>query len=247
MVTFFALFITKQEWDKIITFYTSNTSFKSVFFCYLILALPAVVILPIIERKVLNRVSKKAYSLITEPFRLTGIISAITFDCILYKSFPWFKIFLYQSAIYFSSSIAFLITVFLVFFYFRKFQGEMTRYLIPILGTVGSIIVLYICINAYVVGVVRHIPFNRGGNLPISKAYLTIDKSLLDSVPFRDNISRENVIGPFYILESNQDYIYVTKEIGKKWFNDWPVTFSIKKSFINSITYERISTDGPRE
>jgi hypothetical protein len=247
VVAFFALFITQQDWNKYLSITSFSISLKEVFSYYVTLALPAVIILPILERKIVNRVNRKMYSLLIEPLRFTGVISAIIFDFILYTNFSWFRRFIYQSSGYFASSVVLFAIIFLVFYYNRKFYYVETRNIIPALGLIGSAIIFYVCINAYVVGTIRHIPFNRGGNLPISRAYLNVDDELLHSSLFKDNIHNKDTIGPFYIIEVNQDYLYVTKDIGQEWFNDWPPAFAIKKSLVNSIHYERIKKGGPRE
>lgn len=89
---------------------------------------------------------------------------------------------------------------------------------------------------------------NRGGKLPITRSYLISDKNVFNNIPIeKSKIDEGTKLGPVYIIEETQDYLYITNENDSSWYRDWASTFAIRKDVVLYIQNERITKSGPRQ
>lgn len=252
VIIFFALFITMKEWSSNIIIINSlniGARLYEIFSCYLIISLFVLVFMPIIERIVTIRMAniRRIYWIFIEPIRFLAVGMAILFDVILIKSFPWIVNLVLRGLTFLGSSLLLFSTIYAILYYMKILGDRKSIHLLATLGTTGIFIVLYMCINAYVFSVIRHIPINRGGKMPITKSYLVTDDNILKNMPFENIICADRIVlGPLYVLEETEDYLHLTKAGYGEWFQDWVQLYSVRKDAIKYIYNERILYGGPR-
>ncbi len=252
IITFFSIFITMKEWTYVLFQFDSNTlqiRLNHVMLLYLSISLIVLILFPLLERFVRKNLKsyKLIYNYIIEPFRIATVLVAITFDVVLLISFPWIGSLLLKGLTFIATSIMIITVIYVIGFYMNKLGDKRSFHVLACVGSVGVIVLLFICLNAYVYSVVRYIPMNRGGKLPITRSYLITTNKVFDTIPINKTITTENTkIGPVYIIEETQDYLYIAKECENEWFDDWASTFAIKKDVIQYIKNERITMGGPR-
>lgn len=253
IITFFSMFITWKEWSFIMFKNDSNSLqilLYQVFLIYLAIALVVLILFPLLERIVMSKSkrSKLIYILFIEPFRFFAVILAIVFDLLLLYFFPWIGNLIVSGLTFFGSSLMLVTTIFVIIFYMRKLGDKRSLHILAAIGSTGVIVLLFICINAYVFSVIRYIPMNRGGKLPITRSYLISDKKVFNNIPIdKSKIDEVTKLGPLYVIEETQDYLYVTNESDGSWYRDWASTFAIKKDIVQYIQNERIIKGGPRQ
>ena len=252
LVVCFALFFTQDEWStEVLLNYGGGVQLRlsEVFFIYAVLSVFVLVVLPLVERSIVARVRRRklVYAVVVEPFRYSAVLLGVAFDVLILQAFPWIRLLLLQGLTFWASAICLVATLYVVVFYIRKLGDNRTGYILAALGTTGVFVLLYMCINAYVFAIVRHIPMNRGGKLPLTWSYLVTDDKSLGHLPVaRDEDEGCIIWGPVYVVEETEDYLHIAKASGSDWFKKWVQTFSIKKDTVQYITHERIAGKGPR-
>jgi hypothetical protein len=110
---------------------------------------------------------------------------------------------------------------------------------------VGIAILYYLAITSYVFGVYTFIPINRGGRLPLTRAYLEVSGHA-------NLFAAERVVGdvklrgPAYIIEDHTDTLFVASENMDKWLYEFVPIHAIRKENIQYTYLERISDGFPR-
>lgn len=253
IITFFSMFITWKEWSLILFKNNSHTlqiMLSQVFLIYLAIALVVLILFPLLERIVMlkSKHAKLIYMLFIEPFRFFAVILAIVFDLLLLHFFPWIGNLIVSGLTFLGSSLMLASTIFVIVFYMRKLGDKRSLHILAAISSTGVIVLLFICINAYVFSVIRYIPMNRGGKLPITRSYLISDKNVFNNIPIeKSKIDEGTKLGPVYIIEETQDYLYITNENDSSWYRDWASTFAIRKDVVLYIQNERITKSGPRQ
>jgi len=136
------------------------------------------------------------------------------------------------------------IPVVTVLYYMRKVATGRNIVLIGGLGTVGACFVLYICINAYVYSIVRLLPMNRGGKLPVTQAWIISDDATVLALPLPESGTRER--GPVWIIDETESYVYVAAPGASDWYTEWSSVIAIQKDAVKAIRHARMSGGGPR-
>ncbi|TSA26919.1 hypothetical protein D4R71_03030 [bacterium] len=253
IIVFFAMFITWKEWSLVI--FQSNSSNLQItlyqaFLIYLAVALILLIFFPLLERLVMSKFSrpKLIYNFFIEPFRFFAVLFAIMFDLLLLHSFPWIRTLILGGLAFLGTTIMLVGIIFVIGYYMRKLGDERSLHVLAAIGSTGVIVILFICINAYVFSIIRYIPMNRGGKLPITRSYLMSDKSVFNNIPINKSKFDEGTkLGPLYVIEETKDYLYVTNESDGSWYRDWASTCAIRKDVVQYIQNERITKGGPRQ
>ena len=252
LILFFALFITQNEWNSELFFPLIENGIKLnlVFSIYCAISVFVLIIMPLIERKIvnINRAVKPVYWIIVEPIRYSAVAVGIILDLALFHTFHWFQVLALRGSTFILSAVLFFCIAYMIIFYMRKLGDKKSMHVLFAAGSTGLFLLLYICINAYVYSVVRHIPVNRGGKLPLTRSYLVTEQKIFKTTPIHWANQEGKVIsiGPVYVIDENNDYLYITKEVNEEWYKDWVETFAIKKSEIMYIHNERVNDGGPR-
>jgi len=251
IIAFSAIFITWKEWSLMIDMFDLGFAIKyyKVFFAYLGYAMVILIGLPLIERKVVEKSNNvtNIYMFIIEPLRVFGVIIALLFDIFLIYTFPWIGDLLVTGLTFLGASISLVFIIFVIIYYMKKLGDGRNLHVLGAISSTGILVLLFFCINAYVFSVVRYIPMNRGGRLPITESYLVSNDSIYGKIKLESFIKDEVTgFGPVYIIEETQDFIFIVSPDSLSWFNDWASTCAIKKNTIKYINNNRISENGLR-
>jgi len=252
LVVCFSLFITQQEWSAVIVNikrWGIQLRVSELCSLYVTVSVFVLIFLPLIERVVVARCKRVrlVYWLFVEPIRYSAVILGILFDLGILAEFSWIKLLILRGLMFWASAVCLIGTIYVVVYYMRKLGDRRTLHVLAVLGTTGAFVLLYMCINAYVYAVVRHIPMNRGGKLPVTQSYLVTNDTTMKSLPLKSRQeSGCSIWGPVYIIEESQDYLHVAKVDDGEWLKTWIQTFSIRKDTVDYIQNERITVGGPR-
>jgi len=252
LVLFLALFITQNEWNSVLNFplgkYEINLNIAFSIYCAI--SIFVLIILPLVEREIVkkNVLVKPLFWIFVEPIRYSGVLAGILIDLSLFNTFTWFQVLTIKGLTFVLSAILLFGIASVIIFYMRKLGDKRSLHVLFAVGSTGLLLLLYICINAYVYSVVRHIPMNRGGKLPLSIAHLITKQEVFKTIPIHDINQTNKIIsiGPVYVIDETNDYFYVAKEESGEWYKKWVTTFAIKKSEILYIRNERVTNGGPR-
>jgi hypothetical protein len=213
---------------------------------YLAVALFGLLALPIAERVAVKSKSSRAlFAFVIEPIRFAGPLAGVLLGAVVLRVFPWMDQLLAQGFVFLLAVWGLTGTVAAILYYVRRFSDTRSVYALALLGVTGIVVVLYLCINAYVYGVIRHVPSNRGGNLPVSQSYLSLDTTQ-SVVSASGSIRQTRVLGPVYVIEETSDYLYITAQTGAAWYVGWPSTAAVSKTRIVDWANDRIGGGGPR-
>ncbi len=253
VVMFASLFLTQQEWSSVILKLEHpkiELRIYEAFAIYVPVALFVLVVMPLVERLVVKKASnpKILYRFLIEPLRFSAVVLGIVIDFLLLRTFPWLLSLVLNGVTFLGTAILLAGAVFAIIYYMMKLADKRSFYLLAVAGTIGIFLVMYMCINAYVWAIIRHIPMNRGGKLPVTRTYLVTNNSVLEKLPIERKVKGEiTILGPVYVLEETQYYLHVTEEVTGTWHRDWVPTYAIKKDAIQYLKNERITKGGPRD
>ena len=252
LVLCFALFITQAEWTA--TLFNLKGGARPVhlyeiFVAYASVSALVLMALPLIERAVVAKVRRVSlvFWTVIEPLRYTAVVLGLALDLLLVWSFPWLAALALKGITFAASAMLLCGIAYVIVFYIRKLGDSRTIHVVAAVGTTGLFMLLYICINAYVYSVVRHIPMNRGGKLPLTRSFMVTATPALRTMAVGQTKTNEcTIIGPVYVLEETEDYLHVANESLGDWHREWVPTFAVRKDEILYIRNERITAAGPR-
>lgn len=252
LVVCFALFFTQEEWASVLIRSHNGVGgirLAPAFIVYICISVFVLLALPLVERLVQGRSRgrRAMFWLVVEPVRFSAVAAAVAMDVFLLRAFPWLQDLLVKGLTFAFSAIVLASVAYVIVFYVRKLGDKDSFHALLTIGLTGLFVLLYICINAYVYSVVRHIPMNRGGKLPVTQSYLGSSSAELAGLPIaRSQVGAGTAIGPVYVLEETEDYLYVAEAGAGEWYKSWAVTYAVRKDTIGFIRNERIEVGGPR-
>jgi hypothetical protein len=247
LLVFFPLFITGGDWDVRIPLGCPFGGYlmNRVFMGYLTLAVSVLIFLPLVERLIVRKKWKVGllYAGFVEPLRWGAVVMGLLFDRTLVCSLPWLKLLALRGSAYVGTLWFTYIVSLVIVFYIRKVGGPGRSPVLFVLGFVGVFVMFYVCVNAYVWSVLRFIPMNRGGKLPVVRSFLISSSPVLKNLPIAGSpIDGAVRFGPVYILEESDDYLYVASEGAGSWVREWVPIMAVKKDEVVFVVNER--TDG---
>jgi hypothetical protein len=247
---FLAFFITKHEWDmvlnsRIIVF----TSFKSSSLAAVTLFLFGMAVVPAIERLINRRLQEpsrmKAFRFFVEPLRYAPLLLGLYLVGRLLYQIPWIKIFVSGAFIYFLVVAFFVGGLSAATLWIKLIHKIKGSWLVYTLIGVGIAILYYLAITSYVFGIYTFIPINRGGRLPLTRAYLEV-------TGHSNLFTEERVVGgvklrgPSYIIEDQADTLFVASDNMDRWLYEFVPIHAIRKENIQYVYLERITDGFPR-
>ena len=251
LLCFFVIFITDTDWRAPVPYLSGRTSrLGGVLAAYLIVAVFCLVLLPIVERLIRRYSSapKPWYILIVEPLRVVAVILGFAFDIILIQTLPWTLSLVRRGVAFLGCAVLLTGGIWGVVYWVRKVGRRRTAPLIIVMGSVGVLFVSYLAISSYVWGVLRFIPMDRGGKLPLTNTHIFSNAEQWIDLPIKSTkYSQTTSWGPVYLLEETSDFVYVTRDITGDWFFEWVPVVGIDKAAISFVTHQRISEGGPRD
>lgn len=246
LLTFFSMFVTSYDWGRTTPL---HQPLSRMFYVYASFSVFEVVALPVIERRILARTRspKHWFNWLIEPLRYLIVLLSLAFVILLGATLPWLWTWLQQILPFTLCLLAIMAGGWSIRYWLAEVGAQDTRSVILILGGTGLMILFYVTINAYVFGVVRMLPMNRGGRLPLTYAHIVADDSVLKSLPLkRDSLTGAFRWGPVYIVEEGSDHLYISSVEGGDWTREWRPIIAIDKGTIKYMTSERIRDGAPR-
>lgn len=247
LVVFFGLFTTTREWEAPVL--GTSVPLSQALVVYVCISAFVLILMPLVERGIVRRARrvKAIYWAFVEPLRYGAVAFGLFLDVLVLLTFPWTQDLALHGLSFAASAIVFALTAFVIVFYIKKLGDAGSSHVVATVGITGLLILLYICINAYVFSVVRHIPMNRGGKMPITRSYLVCTTQELANLPIpKTSEGVSTVFGPAYVLEESEDYLYVASEGTGEWYREWATTYAVRKEAVAYIRNERIEQGGPR-
>ena len=247
---FLAFFVTKYEFELLLPQSVFGLkSFKSVITTFVPLALTGMIVVPAFER-IINRRSKsplrnRLYQFVVEPIRF-GIFIFLSILIIRSLSqIPWIGSLFSRGVYFILAGIIFVGGMSAAVYWVRYIRAA--RGVWPVYGLIGFGLcsLYYLAVTSYVFGVYNYIPSNRGGRLPVTRAHLQInpDEQL---VAEQRVIGSVKVWGPVYIIEDQQEILFVASEKMDRWLFDFVPIHAIRKDRIPYMYIERIENGFPR-
>lgn len=247
---FLAFFITKFEWDsRLPSSLLGLHTFKSVVILFVVLELNGMIVIPAVERLV-NKKSKTAwrmrlYRFVIEPARYGIFIVSIILAIGSLWQIPWMRSLLSRGIYFLLAGFVFVAGMSAAVYWVRYIRT--VRGFWPVYGLIGFGLcsLYYLAVTSYVFGIYNYIPSNRGGRLPVTRAYLQIvpDESLFAQQRVIGNMK---LYGPVYIIEDHQDSLFVASEKMDRWLYDFVPIHAIRKERVPYIYIERIEDGFPR-
>lgn len=251
LLGFFVVFITDTDWRAPVSYLAGRSAhLGGVLAAYFVVAFFCLILLPIVERLIRRYSSrpKPWYFLIVEPVRVAAVILGVSFDLLLIQTLPWILSLIRRGVAFLGCAVLLIGGIWAVVYWFRKVGRRQTAHLFLVMGSVGVLFASYLAVSSYVWGVLRFIPMDRGGKLPLTNTYVFSDAKQLVDLPIQSRShSQTTSWGPVYLLEETSDFIYVTQGTSGDWFFGWVPVVGIDKSTISFMSHERISEGGPRE
>lgn len=250
LLGFFVIFVTDVDWrSEAALIGGQQVQLGSALGVYLSIAVFCLIFLPIIERLIRKYATRRGpwYFLIVEPLRVGVVVAGLGFDVLLANTLPWTLSLLKRGAAFLGCAILLIGGIWGVAYWSRRVGRRRTLHLILVMGSVGILFASYLAISSYVWGVLRFIPMDRGGKLPLTDTYIFSSADSLADLPI-ESVSNTNTTrwGPVYLLEETSDFLYVTQDTTGNWFFEWVPIVGIDKSEVAFVTHQRIPDGGPR-
>lgn len=247
---FLAFFATRYEWDM--SLYSSVLgfrSFKAAVILFAGLALTGMILVPFLERIVVWKTNDRwrmfLYRFLIEPIRYGILIVCIYIIVRSLAQIPWMKLLVQNGLYYFLTSALLVAGITAAFLWVRFIHNIRGAWLAYALIGLGLAILFYLTVTTYVFGVYNFVPYNRGGRLPLNKAYLIVkdQDKLFTKERIINNISLR---GPVYIIEENSDSLFVASDEMDKWLTGFVPIHVVRKENVPYIYMERIEDGFPR-
>lgn len=247
---FLALFITKFEWDsKLPVSVIGITNFSSIAITSLILSTTGMAIVPFVERLVDKQKqsrAKKWWWILIEVARLGLFVASILLIIGALIQIPWLGSLLVKAFYFLLAGAVFVGGIMGATFWIKKIGDFPTKWLIYCLIGFGIVSLYFMAVTSYVFGVYNFVPYNRGGRLPLTRAFVQISEDKKIPVAPETFIDEIRYQGPFYIIEESEDSLFVASQDMDRWFDEFVPVHVIRKEDINQIRLERITNGFPR-
>jgi len=248
---FLALFVTKYEWDSTVHIALFGPAwFGSIAILCLSLSLIGMAVLPYFER-VINRVGtekkkQKLFRYVVEPLRFGIFVLSISFILYLLFQINWFADLIVRAIYFLLAGFVFVGGIIGASLWIQNIGSFRAKWLIYCLIGFGVTSLYYMSVTSYVFGVYNYVPYNRGGRLPLTQAFIKMsdEKKILFSSEF--DLNSELYQGPLYIIEENEDSLFVAAKEMDHWFDSFVPVHVVRKEDIIHIRLERIENGFPR-
>jgi hypothetical protein len=247
---FLAFFITKFEFEYVFDgSILGLIKFKSVVITFVILSLTGMIIVPGLERliawKTRDAVRTRLYWFIVEPLRF-GIFFVTLYLVIKSLSqFAWIGLLASRGFYFFLTDLVFVGGMTAAVLWVRHIKRIKGSWPVYVLICFGLCSLYYMAVASYVYGPYNFIPWNRGGRLPITRAYIEISGSV-KPIGEEHVVGNAKLYGPVYIIEDHGDSLFVASEKMERWLYDFVPIHAIRKDQIPYIKIERIEDGFPR-
>lgn len=247
---FLAFFITRYEWDSALpSSVLGFTRFKSAALTAVTLATIGTILVPSFERVVKKKASdkrrKRLFLFVVEPVRFGLLIFSLYFMLRSLGQIPWIPILVSNGSYYFLVVVVFVSGVSAATLWVRLIHKIKGSWLVYTLMAFGVAVLYYLAITSYVFGVYIFIPSNRGGRLPLTRAYIEV-KDYGQLFPGERAVGNTTLRGPVYIIEDHEDALFIASEKMDRWLYEFVPIHAIRKENVPYVYVERIEDGFPR-
>jgi hypothetical protein len=247
---FLAFFITRHEWEMALpTTVLGIAKFKSAALTAVALSTIGTIIVPSFERVINKRTPERwrmpLFRFLVEPIRFGLLLASLYLILRSLAQIPWMGALVSNGFYYFLVVVVFVTGLSAATLWVRLIRKIKGSWLVFSLIAFGVAVLYYLAITSYVFGVYIFIPSNRGGRLPLTRAYLEVTghESLFGEERV---IGGVKVRGPVYIIEDHNDSLFVASERMDRWLYEFVPIHSIRKENVPYVYVERIEDGFPR-
>lgn len=246
-----ALFVTKYEWDlELSRPVLGVTRFSAVAIVSILLWAIGTIFIPFFER-LINKIGNERrrrvlFYLLVEPLRFGIFIISLLMILESLFQIPWFGSLLTKALYFLLAGAVFVVGITAAALWNKHIKRVRSKWLIYGLIGFGLSSLYYMAVTSYVFGVYNYVPYNRGGRLPLTQAFVKIAEDKKIGFTAEHSINGISAQGPVYIIEENEDSLYVASDKMDRWFDEFVPIHVIRKSEISYIRLERIENGFPR-
>jgi hypothetical protein len=247
---FLALFATRYEWNLNLHRRVMGTAtFSAAAGLAIGMAAIGMIVLPVLERLVARRMAtatvKVLYILVLEPLRfgILGICLYLIWEITVEVS--WVSSLLRGAITYFASALFLIGGIVAAVLWIKEISGLRRVGAVYGLVALGGAAVYYMTLASYVLHVYPYLPNNRGGALPLTRAYFEVTGHSCIFPELRI-VGGTTLRGPGYIIEENDHTFFVASDSMDEWLTGFVPIHALRKDVIPYVYLERIDNGFPR-
>jgi len=246
---FLAFFATQYEMARPLALPLFGVSqVSSAILLFVAFAATGTILVPVLERLVTRFIStsslRSAFRFLIEPIRYGLMLASAFLMFDIAKSFGWTGDLLKAGVYYFVVGAGLVGGLVAATLWVRHIRTVKEMWWVYGLIGFGLAALYYFAVTSYVLGIYRYVPVNRGGGLPLTRAYVDVaptDERLGHIFP---GVGR--LRGPVYIIEETNDTLFVGHEHMDAWLREFVPVHAIRKELVPYIRFERITNGFPR-
>lgn len=247
---FLAFFITRYEWEMALPSPVFGLNkFKAAALTAVTLTSIGTVIVPsferVVDKRMPDRLRMPLFRLLVEPVRYGLLVASLYLILRSLAQIQWMGALVTNGLYYFLVVVVFVTGLSAATLWVRLIHKIKGSWLVFSLIGFGVAVLYYLAITSYVFGVYIFIPANRGGRLPLTRAYLEVTGH---ETLFAEErvVGGVKVRGPVYIIEDHEDSLFVASEKMERWLYEFVPVHSLRKENVPYVYVERIEDGFPR-
>ncbi len=247
---FLAFFITRYEWEMGLTSPVFGLAkFKSAALTAVALSAIGTIIIPsferIIDKRAPARVRMSLFRFFVEPIRFGLLLASLYLILKSLAQIQWMSALVANGIYYFLVVVVFVTGLSAAALWVRLIHKIKGSWLVFSLIGFGIAVLYYLAITSYVFGVYIFIPSNRGGRLPLTRAFIEVTGH--DTLFAEERVvGGVKVRGPVYIIDDHNDSLFVAAERMDRWLYEFVPIHAIRKESVPYVYMERIEDGFPR-
>jgi len=259
-VLFFAVFITRPDWDHVAPFLVGEPRLATIATTYFIVQGVLLLVTPALRHLQVERsrirvqpdvdrsVSSRGYRWAVNSLRTASLIVTLTFDYLLLHTLPWLPNFLRRAVYYILCVIVLSIAVRVLWGWLRTYSNSQFSLRLLFLGVPFFLSFYVIAATTYTFALYRNIPTSRGGRYPVAQAIFLVEpNSLTEAAGLLQNVAGSPIrTKPVYVVEENTHFIYILTEPVGNWFDELGPVHGLRRSDIISVNLLPLESGGPR-
>ena len=263
LVVFFALFITRPDWEYRITVQSTTFPLSVAVLAYFIVTAGLLVLSPAIRhfnfstdlnnsRLFTNGIDRtkrsRIFRVMVAGIRLIAVLMTVLFDCLLWTKLPWFAPFMRRMVLFALSLVIIVLAIQIVLKWAEAYRLSGSRNVFAYMSAPFFVAFYLVLISTYTYGVYKTLPINRGGRYPLATVTLTMSpNAFLSSNLIESSNERAIVSTPVYIMEDSKDFLYLLPDRKPMdWFGETPPFVGVRKENVLRIDFSPTRDGRPR-
>lgn len=263
LIVFFALFITRPDWELRITALQATFPLSVPALVYFVLVALLLTLTPAIrhfnlsndpsdKRLFTNGVDRARESrflaILIGAVRFLAVVVTLAFDYLLWRKLPWFSPFMARVILFALSLVVVLFATKVIWRWATTYRLEGARNVFIYMSLPFFVAFYLVLISTYTYGVYKTLPINRGGRYPLATVTLTVSASgYLPPELVATSNSMVVVSKPVYIMEDSDDFLYLLPDAkGLDWFGETPSLLGVRKDSVLGIKFSPTRDGRPR-